>query len=700
MRRLAAILLFLAGFLPAIAAAQAPPAVPALPDTARLTSYSISAQTGPLAVGFQVYGDSTDYGNWLEVWLCPTTSTCSKLTPVTDWTLSLTSGTLATAARPLTNAQVTLTAPQTGTLEIVGERRPRRIAQFTENKGVTGRDLNVALTDVVAQNRETWDRALRAIVAPPGEVLTALPPAAARSGKLLVFDGSGNPSLTSPVSGIGNVLGPASSTVGHLATWNGTSGTLLADTNSPTGTVKWQGDQFFGSGVPWLDVKSGAHGCAVAAGDGSTDDRAAIQCYIDWAFANLNGGGGVIKLSPGNFRIGSPGLVVKGTVFIQGPGKGNGGLTTGVDTTVVSFDAATCNSGGGMADLSVLGWENASATADAVKVGANCATNISRAIIWGGHHAINTAGIDGTYSDIYACGWTGDNIFSSGANWYFDIKADACANPSTANGFEQVSAVFTENFFYRVDLSCGTCTNSIKIDDTTGSRAVTHFYGAITSKPIVIANALHTAFIGGEIGSTFSGSGLVSIIGVRGSGSAPTGTATYNCAANFSVGCPQTIPGLTVTGSFTATGLVTNADLVNPATTVAGQTCTLGSTCGLSSLNNSVAVAVNLAASYQDGPSVAQGTTGTWFASGNATVTGTANDTITCKLWDGTTLIDSGVVAVSSGGASSLHLSGLLASPAANLRISCFNATAIRGTIATGNGVDAKASTITAFRIN
>ncbi len=155
-------------------------------------------------------------------------------------------------------------------------------------------------------------------------------------------------------------------------------------------------------------------------------------------------------------------------------------------------------------------------------------------------------------------------------------------------------------------------------------------------------------------------------------------------------------------GPFTATGLVKNSDLANSATTVAGQTCTLGSTCGLSALTNSLVGAVTMTTSstYYDGPSVAQGVTETWFASGNATIAAVlANDQVLCKLWDGTTLIDSGYAQPSNGLKLSVHLSGYLASPAGNLEISCTNATSSGGTIATTNGIDAKASTISAFRI-
>ena len=51
------------------ALAQVPPAVPALPDTERRTSYSISGTTCACAVNFALYGDSTDYQNWVEVFI-------------------------------------------------------------------------------------------------------------------------------------------------------------------------------------------------------------------------------------------------------------------------------------------------------------------------------------------------------------------------------------------------------------------------------------------------------------------------------------------------------------------------------------------------------------------------------------------------------------------------------------------------------
>jgi hypothetical protein len=113
-------------------------------------------------------------------------------------------------------------------------------------------------------------------------------------------------------------------------------------------------------------------------------------------------------------------------------------------------------------------------------------------------------------------------------------------------------------------------------------------------------------------------------------------------------------------------------------------------------------VTLNSTSTFFDGPSVAQGSTGTWFVSGSVVVADTSSATAAfyAKLWDGTTLIASGYVeqSVLSGGAN-IALSGFIASPAGNLRISVRDATSTSGVIGysfTGLNMD---STITAFRI-
>jgi hypothetical protein len=210
---------------PALSAVCGP--VPALPDTTRRTEYAgIVAQTGPFNVSFQLYGDGTDYGNWLSVWVNGVLKTA-----VTDYTVTSPSGALGSLCLPISDAQVTFTAAQTGTIEIEGGRRPRRLSQFSENAGVRAHDLNVVLSDMEAQLRERWDRESRLIRSPPGEILAVLPPAASRANGFLGFDSTGliPQILAIGTPGSGTVIGPLTSTAGHLATWNNTTGTVLAD---------------------------------------------------------------------------------------------------------------------------------------------------------------------------------------------------------------------------------------------------------------------------------------------------------------------------------------------------------------------------------------------------------------------------------------------------------------------------------------
>jgi hypothetical protein len=197
LRSLASAFTLAAGLLaPTMAAfGAAPPPVPALPDTQRQTSYSITASTCACAVGFQLFGDSTDVANWLEVFV-------NGVQQVGNWTISSPTGPLSTIPRPITDAVLTFAAVQTGTVQIVGARRPRRVSQFSENQGVSARNLNQALTDIVAQNRETWDKINdvtgRGVYARPGETLALLPVLASRANMGACFDSAGN--LTSCVA--------------------------------------------------------------------------------------------------------------------------------------------------------------------------------------------------------------------------------------------------------------------------------------------------------------------------------------------------------------------------------------------------------------------------------------------------------------------------------------------------------------------
>jgi hypothetical protein len=202
LRRALLALVLSAGLAPAFA--QVPAPVPALPDTERRQSYAITASTCACAVNFALYGDSTDYQNWIEVFLNGTRVNYNDST--FGWTITSPSGSLASIARPVTNAVLTFNSAQTGTVQIVGARRPRRTSQFNEGGGVPTRNFNVVLSDIISQNREIWDKTNdvtgRSILAPPGETLRLLAAASARASTVLGFDALGNITTYSPVSGV------------------------------------------------------------------------------------------------------------------------------------------------------------------------------------------------------------------------------------------------------------------------------------------------------------------------------------------------------------------------------------------------------------------------------------------------------------------------------------------------------------------
>ena len=105
-----------------------------------------------------------------------------------------------------------------------------------------------------------------------------------------------------------------------------------------------------------------------------------------------------------------------------------------------------------------------------------------------------------------------------------------------------------------------------------------------------------------------------------------------------------------------------------------------------------------------DGPSVSQGSSGTWLATGQLTVGSTGTFFWYAKLWDGTTVIDSGygsaVQELAGAGVSdiSIPLSGVLASPAGNIKMSVAVSAAGSGIIANNSGFG-KDTTLTVVRI-
>lgn len=123
----------------------------------------------------------------------------------------------------------------------------------------------------------------------------------------------------------------------------------------------------------------------------------------------------------------------------------------------------------------------------------------------------------------------------------------------------------------------------------------------------------------------------------------------------------------------------------------------------LTTLTNSISsdISLNNTSSYFDGPVVAQGSSGKWLATGQVTVRDNAGVAIVvAKLWDGTTIIDSGAVSIPAAGeVMMMPLSGVITSPSGNIRISCKDQTSASGLILANQSGNAKDSTITVVRI-
>lgn len=112
-------------------------------------------------------------------------------------------------------------------------------------------------------------------------------------------------------------------------------------------------------------------------------------------------------------------------------------------------------------------------------------------------------------------------------------------------------------------------------------------------------------------------------------------------------------------------------------------------------------VALSNTGQYFTGPTIAQGSVGTWFASGSVTLHDTAVAAkMNVKLWDGTTVIASANATTPFANYRVVvSLSGYIATPAGNIRISVNDATSTAGVILYNQSGNSKDSTITAIRV-
>lgn len=166
------------------ASAQTPPPVPPVADAARIQTSVITSSTSAIDLQFPLYGGCTD----LQVWVN------NGLLDTSLWTCVSKSGTpISIITQPITDGQIQFSPALTsGTVIIEGDWRPRRVSQPT-SPGVTRRELNQTVSNIISSQREQYDAVTRSLRSPPGETLTAIPLSVDRKNKILGFDDNGNP---------------------------------------------------------------------------------------------------------------------------------------------------------------------------------------------------------------------------------------------------------------------------------------------------------------------------------------------------------------------------------------------------------------------------------------------------------------------------------------------------------------------------
>ena len=218
------------------------------------------------------------------------------------------------------------------------------------------------------------------------------------------------------------------------------------------------------------------------------------------------------------------------------------------------------------------------------------------------------------------------------------------------------------------------------------------------ARTTVLYNSSGTGTASGQSGAgtkiSFGAGPQVAIVGVKEDlisveeANSFSGTQQSQARTNIGAGTVTSVAhssnyGISVSGSPVTTSGTINTDV------------------SLTKLTNVVAsdVAINVANQYFDGPSVAQGSTGTWFVVGTVSILDTGNNINLVKLHDGTTILASfwgrGEVTASRA---PITLSGIITSPAGNLRMSVQN-NGTGATIKANSSGQGKDSTIYAFRI-
>lgn len=333
----------------------------------------------------------------------------------------------------------------------------------------------------------------------------------------------------------------------------GTSGhaiPFLDGANTWSGVQKPAADVYFGSGRPWVDVRSGANSCAAALGNNSNDDTSAIQCQLTYMSSTY--GAGVVFVPCGNYHVTSQ-LTIPAGVFLVGQGQACSFLNASSGNVAV---IQLTGNYAGMVGIFVLGNLTSGATQTLVSIASGTVgVQIRDSYLEGGLVALQSAGIDcylqnnfigsapasasiSLYLHGGVCKIIGNKIDTPTGTGNTGVEIDNISSGGTAA---------IENLFIGNDISG--YTTAVLLDDSadaSGRTVVTSFIGGIIGGPMNVHSARSTSLNGGELAGniTVNGTtaGSLALDGVQGL-SAFSAPGAF-CAGNINISCSTVVGSL------------------------------------------------------------------------------------------------------------------------------------------------------------
>jgi pectate lyase-like protein len=291
-----------------------------------------------------------------------------------------------------------------------------------------------------------------------------------------------------------------------------------------------------------VNVKLPIGTCAAAVGNGSTNDRVAIQCHIDYATTTF--GGGLVYVPCGTYLINGGGITIKTGVVVAGEAQQCADLTVTDDETAINFNVAnTGQAAFGMQEIAVDCFQNVAATAHCFVasdlIGIGPGGHINHVRIWGGRCGMSLHGVgDWVFTDIYVAGWgTGggaDGVMSGsqgcnlrsvdGGSHFIRAKFDQSLTTISYSIVE----IITGDAFYSTD-SVSTCTNT----NSGGPNNVCVYLNSTN-----ISHLFRPSFVNSEIDGLYIGTAtLVSVFGTSLDTAIGTGATLY-IAGSYGLGAP------------------------------------------------------------------------------------------------------------------------------------------------------------------